>query len=137
MVVRLDEETGAGMTNAREAARRSVLQLVEELATGRADAAQSRCDPDARWWLPLDGADELPAAQACARLAHRLTSAGSVEVEALVVAPDGKHAVVELRATVDGGSETTTVTSVLRMNGALVTAGRTYVDVAAWGGVRA
>lgn len=122
------------MTDAQDATRRAMVQLVEDLTGGRHDAVASRCAAEASWWLPLDGGDALPAAQAGARLAGLLTSAESVEVSALIVAPDGTRAVVELNATPHGAPQPTTATSVLRLDGGLVSEGATYLDVAAWSG---
>lgn len=120
------------MTDGRDPTRRSVLQLVEDLRQGRLDDAESRCAPAARWWLPLDGADELAAAAACTRLAALLTSAVEVDVAALIVAPEGGRAVVELNATPRGVPQPTTVTMVLQVDGGLVVGGKAYLDVAAW-----
>lgn len=122
------------MTDTQDATRRAIVQLVEDLTSGSRDAAGSRCAPEARWWLPLDGADDLPAVRACDRLAGLLASADSVEVAALIVAPEGGRAVVELSVTPSGASQPTTATSVLRMDGGLVLEGATYLDVAAWAG---
>jgi ketosteroid isomerase-like protein len=123
-----------GEASQQDMARRAVVQVMYELADGDARAASARCAPDARWWLPFDWAAELRGPDACARLAGLFAAATSVRVETVVVSPGGERAVVEVSAIPHVAIGRTAATSVLRLQGGLITDGRTYLDVAAWAG---
>jgi ketosteroid isomerase-like protein len=118
------------MTLGAEHTRATLRQLFEALSGRHWDDVWKSCAESLELWLP-EGAGwrrGLAAAEDARRdLAARAPHA-SFEVQALVVASDGAHAVAELALTVRPGATPQPVTLVLELADGRLTSCRSYVD---------
>lgn len=117
---------------------RSTLQHVfNDLAQRRTVRFRNACSPEVTWWLPLGSAAQyegLPAVEA-ALLTNLLRDDARVALDSLIIAEDGLSAVTEWSITLPGAVTTPATSVLLLRSDGTITAGRTYVDVAAWNGL--
>jgi ketosteroid isomerase-like protein len=113
--------------------RREVLaHLFADLATGSGATLRAACAPDVTWWLPTGAGERQGVADVEGALLATFAQNGA-ELQSVVLGADGRTAVLEHLLHPEGGGPTP-ATSVLTLSEDRVVAGRTYLDVAAWGG---
>ena len=118
------------MNESQTSTRDKVTRLFGDLARGLGGPFQESTSPKVTWWLPLDPNNEHRGPADVERALIACLGAGDVTLESVVVAEDGSTAVVEQRIA-RRGAAATTATSLISLTDGVITAGRTYVDLAA------
>lgn len=121
------------MNEVQASTRSEVMRLFGDLARGHGSPFRESCSSDVTWWLPLGPDSEHRGPADVERALIACLGAGDVVLESVVVAEDGSTAVVE-QLIGRLGAAPTPATSLIALTGGVVTAGRTYVDLAAWEG---
>ena len=112
--------------------RALLARAFDDLGHGDAAALRGICAPDASWWLPLEGPEPRGISEVADALVS-LLAGKEAATQAVVLGADSRSAVVEQLVRNPKGASTP-VTSVLTLHDGVLTAGRTYLDVAAWRG---
>ena len=119
------------MSHDHEHRREVLAHLFADLATGSGATLRAACASDVTWWLPLRTGEHQGVADVEGALLATFAEKAP-ELQSVVLAADGGSAVIEHLLHPEAGG-TTPATSVLTFRDDRVVAGRTYLDVAAWG----
>lgn len=120
------------MPNSQEHQRQLIGRVFEELGRGTGTSLRDAVISDISWWLPLGTREHRGVADVEQALITAFAGRDA-ELHTVILGADGSSAVVEqLLRSADGA--TTPATSVLTLGDGGIVAGRTYLDVAAWGG---
>jgi ketosteroid isomerase-like protein len=120
------------MASSHEHRREVLARIFEDLGRGSGTSLRDAAAVDVSWWLPL-GPTEHRGIADVERVLVSTLSGRAAELQSLALGANGTSAVVEQLVRVTGGG-TTPATSVVTLRDGLVVSGRTYLDVAAWGG---
>ena len=121
------------MPHSQEHQRELIVRIFEELGRGTGTSLRDASTADISWWLPL-GTTEHRGVTDVERALVTTLAGRQAQLQCVVLGADARSAVVEqLLGCADGG--TTPATSVLTLRDGAVVEGRTYLDVAAWGGL--
>jgi ketosteroid isomerase-like protein len=121
------------MAGSHEQQRERLARVFDDLARGNGSSLRDASAPDLSWWLPLGRTEHRGIAEVEETLVRTLAGHAAT-LQSVVLGADGGSAVVEQVLQVGEGSRTP-ATSVLTLRDGMVQQGRTYLDVAAWGGV--